>query len=648
MISERSIQEVIEQADIVDIVEDYVSLKRRGSNMIGLCPFHTEKTPSFSVSPSKNIYKCFGCGKAGGPIQFVMEHDQLSFPEAIRLIAKKYQIELEEEYQSEEVEERLAQREKLFLINEAAQQFYADRLINSDSGKSIGLPYLKQRGYSSQTILKFGLGYATNGGRDLLDHLTSKGFNQEEMTLLGLLNKSGFDFFNDRIIFPLHGISGKIVGLAGRTLKSDKRVPKYMNSPESEIYHKSKFLYGAFFAKSSIRKHRECILVEGYTDVISLHEAGIQNVVASSGTALTVDQIRIIKRYADNILVIYDGDSAGLNAAMRGIDLILEQDLNVKILTLPDGEDPDSFVSKVGQEEFKRYQAENSKDFIVFKTTALYEESKNDPIRRAGMIKDIVGSIARIPDSLKRSVFIQECSKILEIQEDILINETNKQIRGLIKKANAKDYASNSTTSKKDYEFDTRRSKVKIGSPEVLDDFYQEQDLLRILLMHGNKEISSEEDRVVKIGDIILEVVSPLLNAFDNDTYKEIFRKVLEDRNELGHFDFTRLIHNSRQEISKICVSLLSSPHEYSKNWEERWRIFLLQKPPEQNEEIDVRQGILRFQLRKLNKLLNEQKTKISEVAPADSEELTVQLQVYSALLEKRNSIAKELQMTIW
>ncbi|MCI5080604.1 MAG: DNA primase, partial [Saprospiraceae bacterium] len=348
MITQKSVQEILETAKVEDVIQDFVNLKRRGVNMIGLCPFHNEKTPSFTVSPAKNIYKCFGCGKAGNPVQFLMDHENLSFPEALRWLAQKYGIEIEEKQVSQEVIEERQRLDSLYIVNKFARDFFAEQLFETDRGKSVGLSYFKQRGFREDIIRKFGLGYSPAQSDLLTVTAKQKGYNIDLMKEVGLTSKYGRDFFRDRVMFTIHNLSGKVIGFGGRILQKDVKAPKYINSPETEIYNKSKVLYGAFFAKTAIRKQDECILVEGYTDVISLHQDGIENVVASSGTSLTVDQIRLVKRYTQNIKILYDGDKAGIKAALRGLDLVLAQDMNVKVVLLPEGEDPDSYLQGVG------------------------------------------------------------------------------------------------------------------------------------------------------------------------------------------------------------------------------------------------------------------------------------------------------------
>jgi len=433
MIQQKTIAEIFETAKIEDVVGDYVNLRRRGVNMIGLCPFHNEKTPSFTVSPTKGIYKCFGCGKGGNSVNFVMEHEQFSYPEALRHLAKKYGIEIEEKKLTPEQDLERQKRDSLFIINDFAVNYFHDNLIQSDIGKSVGLSYFKERGFREETIKKFQLGFAFEKKDDLTLKMVNKGYNIDLLKSVGLTTQYGRDFFRNRVQFPIHNLSGKVIGFGGRILITDKKQPKYINTPESEIYNKSRVLYGIYFAKKSIRQEDNCLLVEGYTDVVSLSQAGVENVVASSGTSLTVGQIQLIKRYTPNITILYDGDAAGVKAALRGLDLVLEQDMNVKVVLLPEGEDPDSYVQSVGTEKFKEYIKENAADFILFKTNLILKETANDPIKRAELIKDIVESIARIPDPIKRSVFVRECANLMQMSEQILIDAANKAVMRLVK-----------------------------------------------------------------------------------------------------------------------------------------------------------------------------------------------------------------------
>ncbi len=435
MISQKSIQEVLNISQVDELIQEYVTLKRRGVNMIGLCPFHDEKTPSFTVSPGKNIYKCFGCGQGGGPVQFLMEHDQLSFPEAIRSLAARYNITLEED--SKEETEKFAEQKKVeesyYIINDFALDYYTNNLYNTENGKLIGLSYFKERGFLESTLEKFQLGFSLNESKGLVTKALQKQFKEEFLKDIGLMSQKGYDFFRNRVMFPIHNVSGKVIAFAGRTLSTDKKQPKYINSPETPIYNKRRILYGLHLAKGVIRKKDNCIIVEGYTDVISLHQNGVENVVASSGTSLTSGQVRLVKRYTDNVTFLYDGDKAGVKAAMRGLDIVLENGMNVSLVLLPDGEDPDSFVKANGNAKFEEYVKQNAKDFIFFKMDLLLADSGNDPIKKAGVIKDILGSVAKLMDPIKRSLYVRQCSQVLEVDEAILVKEVNKLIRGQIK-----------------------------------------------------------------------------------------------------------------------------------------------------------------------------------------------------------------------
>lgn len=430
MIDQITIDKILDAANIVDVVSEFVTLRKRGINMVGLCPFHSDKTPSFYVSPSKNICKCFACGEGGTAVHFIMKHEQLSYVEALKFLAKKYNIEVQERELSESERKAQSIRESLLIVNTYAQQYFSKVLHQHPEGKSIGLSYFKERGFKDEIIEKFQLGYSLEQKDAFYQEAIKAGYKKEYLEQTGLIiaKEDGYvaDRFRGRVMFPVHTLSGKVVAFGGRVLRKDEKTAKYVNSPESEIYHKSRELYGLFFAKQAIVKSDRCFLVEGYTDVISMHQSGIENVVASSGTALTHGQIKLIHRFTNNITVIYDGDAAGIKAALRGIDLLLEEGINVKVVLLPEGEDPDSFSRKQSAASFIQYIEDNQSDFIRFKTNLLIGEAGNDPIKRSRLISDIVQSVAVIPDNIARSVYIRECSVMLEIDEAILINEVNK------------------------------------------------------------------------------------------------------------------------------------------------------------------------------------------------------------------------------
>ncbi|MBC5642507.1 DNA primase [Parabacteroides sp. BX2] len=430
MIDQPTIDRILDAANIVDVVSEFVTLRKRGINYVGLCPFHTDKTPSFYVSPAKNICKCFACGEGGTAVHFIMKHEQLNYFDALRYLAKKYNIEIQERELTDKEKQKKSDRESMLIVNSWAQQYFTTQLYEHVEGKTVGLRYFAERGFREDTIRKFQLGYSLDKRDALYKEATKNGYKKEFLEKTGLViaydNGGVNDRFRGRVIFPVHTLSGKVVAFGGRVLKKDEKTAKYVNSPESEIYHKSNELYGIYFAKQAIVKEDRCFLVEGYTDVISMHQAGIENVVASSGTALTQGQIRLIHRFTSNITVLYDGDAAGIKAALRGIDLLLEDGMNVKVVLLPDGEDPDSFARKHNASQFSEFIKQSETDFIRFKTRLLLDDAGTDPIKRSSLITDIIRTVAIIPDNIARSIYIRECSAMMEIDEQVLLNEVNK------------------------------------------------------------------------------------------------------------------------------------------------------------------------------------------------------------------------------
>ncbi len=496
MILKTTIDKIFETARIEEVVGDFVVLKKRGANYMGLCPFHNEKTPSFTVSAVKGIYKCFGCGKGGNSVDFVMEHEHLTYPDALRYLAKRYHIEIEETEQSPEKLQEQNERESLLVVLSVAQKHFTENMLHTDEGKSIGYGYFKERGFSEAIIEKFQLGYSINKWDEFTDFALRSGHNADFLVKSGLSIASEkntgklFDRFSGRVMFPIHNITGRVIGFGGRTLTTDKKVAKYVNSPETLVYHKSEVLYGIFYARKSVIANDNCFLVEGYTDVISLHQAGIENVVASSGTSLTVEQIRVIKRYTNNVTILYDGDFAGIKASFRGIDLILEEGMNVKVLLFPDGEDPDSYSKKITTGELQDFIKANTKDFISFKTDLLYKEAEHDPIKKVQLIKEIVDSIALIPEAITRSVYIQECGRILKVEEQVLLNEVNK-LRRKKTQDTFKRQEEPPPLSAPDNGFETIPPEIfsTEEKTEKQDDSFQARDLIRILICFGNKTI---------------------------------------------------------------------------------------------------------------------------------------------------------------
>ena len=572
MIDQGTVEQIMETANsqIVEVVSEFVQLKRRGVNYLGRCPFHDEKTPSFTVSPHKGIFKCFGCGKGGNAVHFLMEHEQQSFIEAIKYLGAKFHIHIEEEEVTPEMLKQRSERESMMVVTEFAASFFSDMLNNSDEGKSVGLGYLRQRGFRDDIIARFQLGYSPEKRDALIVAAKAKGYKPEYLEKTGLMyvgDNYKADRFRGRVMFPIHSLSGKVIGFGGRILKTDtKKVAKYQNSPESEIYHKSRVLYGIFQAKQEISKQDRCYLVEGYTDVMSFHQTGITNVVASSGTALTQDQIKLISRFTKNVTVIYDGDSAGIKASLRGIDLILAEGLNVKTLLLPDGEDPDSFSKKMTSDQLKEYITANESDFVRFKTKLLLEDAKGDPIKKATLIQDIVRTIAIIPDAITRSVYVKECSILLEIEEPVLFGEITK-----IKQK--KSYADQAQADRERAAAKNRpatpsATKQKSTGLSALEN--NEREVLRFLIKYGDVILFSEtnEDNkevITTVGDYIIyelqndEIVSEnplfnkILNLYKNATINESFT---------AQKFFT---NNQDIEIAQLASDFILDKHKLSK-----------------------------------------------------------------------------------
>lgn len=567
MIPKNTVASILEAARIEEVVGEFVSLKRRGSNLIGLCPFHQEKTPSFTVSPSKGIFKCFGCGKAGDSARFIMEHEHYSYPEALRYLAKKYNIEVEEREPT--AEELVAQnaRERMFNANTFAQQYFSQALFETEEGRSIGLSYFKERDFREATIKKFQLGYNPDGRDVFSKHAIKNGYSIEALLQTGLStgNEERFyDRFQARVIFPIHNLTGKVIGFGGRILQSDKSKAKYLNSPESEIYNKSKTLYGIYFAKNAISRQDQCLLVEGYTDVISMHQAGIENVVASSGTSLTIDQIRLVRRYTQNITMLYDGDKAGISASLRGTDMILEEGMNVRVVVLPEGEDPDSFVRKNRTTDVETFIQKQSKDFISFKTDLLLKESANDPIKKAGLVKEIVHTISLIPDPIYRTVYIKECSRMLDVAENTLMNELNKLLRQKLKKDLGNAIPEPSP------EQQPQQEEAKSPEDDLPPGYHQERELVKLLLHYADEQITQEtqdeEGFPVQYSESLAAyMINDLKNdqlRFQDTTHQKILDIFAHSLDE-GTIPETQVFISSPEpDIALLASDLLSTPYE--------------------------------------------------------------------------------------
>ncbi len=684
-IDPATIERIRQTADVADVIGDYVSLKKKGANLWACCPFHGEKSPSFSVSPAKGIYKCFGCGKAGDSIRFIMDIEGLGYGEALKHLAKKYGIEIQETVMTDEQLQSQNERESLLIALNYAKNYYQNNLFKHDEGQAIGYPYFKERGFSDKTINTFELGYSLESWDAFTKEALKNGYSLEVLEKAGLTivkdneqsnqNKS-FDRFRNRVTFPIHNVSGKVIAFGARILKADKSQAKYLNSPETEVYHKSNVLYGIFQAKNSIRTQDVCYLVEGYTDVISLHQAGIENVVASSGTSLTIEQIRLIGRFTQNITVLYDGDAAGIKASLRGMDMILEEGLNVKLVEFPEGEDPDSYVQKIGSENFLKHIRENATDFITFKAELSLKEAGNDPFKRAELIKDMIGSISKIPDSIKRSIFFQKTASLMQIDEQLLISESNKIT---IERARQKD---------KDRERDNNRQRLQSDLPKgvtvskpnpnvnigdmpsfsededfsgFLGDFtpnqqnievvidapdstrtvlsgmaLQELECIRLLINHGTKEVDPGVAPGVTLTHYILDEIDGM--NFATPIYQEIL-SMFREQFLLGNIlDAQHFIGHKLEKIQMEAINLSTERYSISEAWVKHEIII----PTEEDKLADLAfQNILR-----LKKAYNEQQMKDLMKQMSQTSDITEQTRLLEMFMQAKNiekDIAKEL-----
>ncbi|CAL2077539.1 DNA primase [Tenacibaculum sp. 190524A05c] len=656
MITKQTIDLVFETARLEEVIGEFVQLKKAGSNFKGLSPFTDEKTPSFMVSPVKQIWKDFSTGKGGNVISFLMEHEHFSYPEAIKWLAKKYNIEIEETEQSDEQKQQINERESMFLVSKFAKDYFHDVLMNTQKGRAIGLSYFKERGFREDTIEKFDLGYCKDEWDNFTKAALDKGYDLKYLKSTGLtIVKEGgekdrmFDRFKGRVMFPIHSMSGRILGFGGRILTNDKKAAKYLNSPESDIYHKSKILYGLYQAKKEIAKQDNCFLVEGYTDVISFHQSGIENVVASSGTALTPEQIRLVNRLTNNITVLFDGDAAGIRASLRGIDLILEQGMNVKVVTFPDGEDPDSFAKSNSDADLKKYLEEKAQDFIEFKVSLLMKDAQNDPIKKAGLIRDIVTSISKIPDGIQREVYVQECARIMDISERVIFSE----LAQLINKGQKDRSRSQQTQS-----FQQPLKPVKEPEkPKVDTLFLLEKEIVRILLLYGNEEIElanwvHSQD---KYGRPILEkeeytntVSNELyLNLqedeieFTNETFRDVYFEIIHQLNQDEQISIDRLIASENTEVSSLVTNILMDEEKYELSDWERKEVFVTDiskiLPKLVTDAIlNLRRVLIEV---KINAIIKEAQEAEAEDQAPDFEEVTNYIELKKLLYEKLNRV---------
>lgn len=604
MIPQETIAQIFDTSIIEEVVGDFITLKKRGVNYLGNCPFHNEKTPSFTVSPAKGIYKCFGCGKGGNSVNFIMDHEQLTYPEALKYLANKYSIEIEEQELTPEQQERQTSRESLQIVHSFARDYFTEQLLKTDEGKSVGLSYFKKRGFTEETIERFQLGYNPSKWDNFTTAALKAGYKLEYLQQAGLTKVNGdkqFDFFKGRVMFPIHNLTGKVIGFGGRTLSADKKTAKYFNSPENEIYNKSKVLYGLYFAKKSIVQNDTCFIVEGYTDVISLAQTGIENVVSSSGTSLTVDQIKLIRRYTPNITILFDGDVAGIKASFRGIDMILREDMNVRVVLFPEGEDPDSYAKKLGKEDLSKYIEDNTKDFIKFKTDVLLKETGGDPIKKANLITDIIRTISLISNEVKRSIYIAECSQLFEISEKALYNELNKVLRKNFTKENkiSPEVAEAIPT----FEYDTKEDK----KVEIRSSAHQEQYIIQLLLKYGAEfieiEIENEDGKPemvsVQVAEYILHELATDDISFSNANFQGIYNQFvhwIENEEEVNTKSF---FQHDNMNVVETCIALTESPYSLSENWKEYHQIYVVTEDMKLKPAIEY--GVLALKAKKVD-----------------------------------------------
>ncbi|HPF91677.1 MAG TPA: DNA primase, partial [Flavobacteriales bacterium] len=644
MIAPHAIQQVKDAARVEEVVGEFVALIRKGPRFLGLCPFHNEKTPSFNVSPNLGIYKCFGCGEAGDSITFLQKHEHLSYVEAIKWLAKRYNIDLPEEEQTPEQQIEQSEREALAVIQQWALNWSVEQLWNTDEGRRIGLSYFHERGFSDATIKAFQLGYVPEFGSQFAQAAIANGFNPELLEKAGWIKRrddearTPWDFFAGRVTFPILGLSGQPIAFGARTLKSDKKLPKYFNSPESVLYNKSRSLYGVYQAKKTIVEQNLCYLVEGYTDVISLHQAGISNVVASSGTSLTEEQVRLIKRYAPTVAILYDGDAAGMKASLRGIDLVLKEGLNVKVVTFPEGEDPDSFARKHSSSEVSAHLTTTAQDFLVFKADLLMQEVGDDPVKKAAAIHEIVESVALVPDLVLRSLYIQQCSRLLQINEQALISEMNKVLRRQYRKKLGGDQPA-----------PEEHIAPEIAQPQpTLEDLGtapQERDLLRMLLSYGHERINvpfqQEDGSTVEEETSVAELMFELLALddilFDEPIFREMYLDYRHSTNLGVSVEGTRYVTHEQEPWRTTAIDLLTEKHVLSPNWKERHKIHVKRENEMLYDALEEAVDILKE--RRVDRMIKDRQ---EELKSADDLGMLALLQEIMHLTEAKKRLAKK------
>ena len=641
MIDQATVNKIFESVDIVDVIQDFVSLKKRGTNYMACCPFHDEKTPSFSVSPSKGIFKCFGCGKAGNAITFVQLHENTSYVEALKHVAKKYGIEINERELTADELRQNDERESVLIVLAYAQQQFSNNILETEEGKSIALSYFKERGFSQATINLFQLGYSLANASAFVKTAFADGYKKEFLLKAGLCfeRETGevMDFFAGRVLFPIHSITGKVIAFGGRTLSSEKKIAKYKNSPESDVYVKNKTLYGLYFAKNAIVKQQKCYLVEGYTDVISMYQAGIENVVASCGTSLTAEQAKLIRRFSPEVTVMYDGDYAGIEASLRGIDILLEEGLNVKVILFPENEDPDSFARKHSISEIDDFLNNNEQDFIVFKTNLLLKESKNDPVQKAKVIGGIMQSISLIPDNITRTVYVQECSKLFDVEENTLIQE--------IKRIRAKKYYGKEYKEVQPQVIEKKRQVDTLPASDSNCD-EEEKELTYFLLKHGNRPLfENSKGNIDTVAQYIINELKENELDLQNDCYKRIFAEYENLVSKNIDFSIRHFTNNIDRQISEFAVNLISDEYELSKIWK-RFGSNVL--PEEDELKRTIPRAITVYKIKILTQTIGKFKMELNGSITENNTELTVLITKKIMELNKaRNMLSRQLKRVV-
>lgn len=650
MIDKATVDRIYAAANIVDVISDFVTLKKKGVNYQACCPFHNEKTPSFVVSPSKGVFKCFGCGKGGNAVTFVMEHENMTYPEALKYVAKKYGIEVNEHELLPEEQRRNDDRESMMVVSSYAADYFVRMLHETHEGQNIGIGYFRERGFSDATIKRFGLGYCTEVRDAFTRQALSDGYKEEFLIRTGLTikreNGGYYDRFCGRVIFPIHSISGRVIAFGARTMRTDKKTAKYLNSPESEIYHKSDVLYGIYFAKRAITQQDCCILVEGYTDVISMHQAGIENVVASSGTSLTQGQIRMIARFSRNITIIYDGDSAGIKASLRGIDMVLKEGMNVRTVLLPDGEDPDSFARSHNASQVQDYILTHEEDFISFKIRLLMKEAAGDPIKRAALISDIVQSISVIPDAITRSVYARECSRQMEVDENILLREIAMKRVGHKAGPEAKEFIRKQEIIQRKQAEEAAYTPLQLEAGSSINEL--EHELIKYLLKYGTQNFEYTEGKKsteLNVAEVIISNLDQNGITMKDPTFRKIYEEYKSMREAQEPIEINHFINHPDPEVCNAVVDLLTYDENYpvSKLWK---RFDIVVESEQDRLPTALPRAVILYKSKVIDDIIAELRTRLNDPSVSEEEEIEITRQI-SILNQERTSISKKLERLI-